>query len=597
MGDNTILTPGLTGGQECYNEVVSEDTTQYLQKDAYLGEYEQEEEKALVRANIGVPSEESVYNKQETDILVKEMLKSSLQQHLNAGDPHGILPNVKSMLEGVVYQDGSTPFIAPQRGVDPIADYHLATKRFVTKLLNEHTSETDPHRIMDSVQDALASYAKLSQVYLKNQVYTTQEIDNKLGNFLKNDGTTPFKKPQIGVEPTIDSHLATKRYVDKVAYDHLVDIDPHGFLTILNQRLSNYYNKSETYTKAQTYSRVQIDTIINSLVLDAAKEAIDEHNNQYDPHGTLQEIKKEKYVKQDGSVPFTAPQKGVEAVEPNDLVTLSQFEALKQSVESELATCQPIWKTSGPVQTTVGFMEDNIDVPATMTMQEVLDAIFYGSAITLVTPEYGIINQPVKVEMGVRNVGLMERAELYQNGELIGIYYKDDFTDGYLIVDSLPILEDTKFEFVVYYTNGAEHRVESFTKVAFGIFVGLLPKWYTGANISWNYLMELIGEDPVNNVLTNHGDNVSEIKHKYDFEDVNLKHPFLVVPENYPNLYQMQTPSQQFGIGAFDVIDAIPLEVPGLEESVIYKIYIYRQALVALHQPITFKFEENESIQ
>jgi hypothetical protein len=33
-------------------------------------------------------------------------------------------------------------------------------------------------------------------------------------------------------------------------------------------------------------------------------------------------IRQEKYVKQDGSVPFKAPQKGVDAIDPQDLVTL-----------------------------------------------------------------------------------------------------------------------------------------------------------------------------------------------------------------------------------------------------------------------------------
>ena len=62
---------------------------------------------------------------------------------------------------------------------------------------------------------------------------------------------------------------ATKRYVDSVMSNHLVDIDPHGFMTILNQRLALYYKKSDTYSKAETYSRAQIDSIINSLVVEA----------------------------------------------------------------------------------------------------------------------------------------------------------------------------------------------------------------------------------------------------------------------------------------------------------------------------------------
>ena len=34
-------------------------------------------------------------------------------------DPHGILPTVAEMIADTVKSDGSTPFTAPQTGVDP----------------------------------------------------------------------------------------------------------------------------------------------------------------------------------------------------------------------------------------------------------------------------------------------------------------------------------------------------------------------------------------------------------------------------------------------------------------------------------------------
>lgn len=34
------------------------------------------------------------------------------------------------------------------------------------------------------------------------------------------------------------------------------------------------------------------------------------------------------------------------------------------------------WKTSGPVQTTVGFVEDNTQLPDHLTCQEIFDLIF-----------------------------------------------------------------------------------------------------------------------------------------------------------------------------------------------------------------------------
>ena len=171
----------------------------------------------------------------------------------------------------MVKDDGSTPFKAPQSGVDPITEFHLTTKRFVTNLLDSHLRADDPHHIMDKVNEALAVYVKLSQVYLKQEVYKKNEVDALFSPYIKKDGTTPFVKAQLGVDPIAESHLATKRYVDSVMSNHLVDIDPHGFMTILNQRLALYYKKSDTYSKAETYSRAQIDSIINSLVVEAAK--------------------------------------------------------------------------------------------------------------------------------------------------------------------------------------------------------------------------------------------------------------------------------------------------------------------------------------
>nr|DAH58396.1 MAG TPA: hypothetical protein [Bacteriophage sp.] len=105
-------------------------------------------------------------------------------------------------------------------------------------------------------------------------------------------------------------------------YKHLVDVDPHGFISILNKRLASYAKASNVYDKTQTYSRVQIDSIVRSLVHDAAKEVLIEHLNEFDPHNILAEVRKLKYVKQDGSIPFKAPQKGIDAIDPQDLITL-----------------------------------------------------------------------------------------------------------------------------------------------------------------------------------------------------------------------------------------------------------------------------------
>lgn len=584
---NTILTPG----EENINPSPIEQTTPYLEKDNYLSEYQTEGEKAVVRENLDVYSKDSVYNKTESDTLLDKTIKEAFDKYLNMDDPHGILPTVEEMIEGVVRNDGSTPFLAPQKGVDPVQDYHLATKRFVTKLLKDHIGSEDPHKILPEVEDMLEQYVKQSQVYFKNQLYTKNEIDQQSGKYIQKDGSTPFTKAQIGADPQIDSHLATKRYVDAIMYKHLVDVDPHGFISILNKRLASYAKASNVYDKTQTYSRVQIDSIVRSLVHDAAKEVLIEHLNEFDPHNILAEVRKLKYVKQDGSIPFKAPQKGVDAIDPQDLVTLHQVEEKVKNLQEQITNTEPIWRTSGPVESTVGHIDDNTPVPTIMSLQEVLDAIFYGKGISISAPDYVTINNKVPVTLCVHgSTGLIDIAELYQDGELIISFVKEDFENGCVTVDSLPIIEDTEFIFKVTYTNGAIHEESITVKVALPIFVGLLPKWKFGNVITWNYLEELASEEPNNNQFISSSNNLNQLSINYSFQDAKLRHPFVVVPVSYPDLDNMSTTPQKFGIDAFDVIDMIPLKVPGVEKDIIFKIYIYRQALSSLNQEVTFNF-------
>lgn len=589
---NTILTPG----EENIEQTPVEKVTPYLEKDNYLSEFQTDGEKAVARENLDVYSKDSVYNKTESDILLDKVIKQAFDKYLNMEDPHGILPTVREMIEGVVKNDGTTPFLAPQKGVDPVQDFHLTTKRFVTKLLKEHADAEDPHRILPEVEDMLEQYVKQSQVYFKNQLYTKNEIDQQSNKYLKGDGTTPFTKPQIGADPQIDSHLSTKRYVDQVMYKHLVDVDPHGFISILNKRLASYSKANNVYDKTQTYSRVQIDSIVRSLVADAAKEVIVDHLNEFDPHNILAEVRKFKFVKQDGTTPFKSPQKGVDAVDPQDLVTLHQVEEKVQEVEQVVSKIpEPIWITSGPVESTVGHVEDNTPVPETMTLQEIMDAIFYGKGICLEVPEYVIITKSCEVTMCIHgSTGLIQYAELYQNGKLIYTLKKEDFENGCVTVDSLPLMEDAEFTFKVYYTNGSVHEETKVVSCYMPVFVGLLPKWKFANTITMDYLIELCKEDTEgtqNRFLNDKGRDVESFTFEYIFQDPKLRHPFVVMPADYPNLESMVTSSQNFGIEAFDVIDMIPLTIPGVEDDIIFKVYVYRQALSNLNQKVTFNFK------
>ena len=590
MADNSILTPGCQDTVDV--PTIADESVQYLEKDNFLSEYENESEKSVVRENLNVYPKNAVYTKDETDTNIATTVTTAVNKHLSVEDPHGTLNTVREMIADMAKTDGSTPFTSPQSGVEPISDSHLTTKKFVTRLLNEHTrlvGPDDPHQILPEVRTILEKYVKSSDIFTKSQLYTKQDVDNLLKTFLKKDGSTPFTIAQIGVDPTIDSHLATKRYVDKTLYAHLVDVDPHGFLTILNQRLASYAKIANVYDKTQTYSRSQIDAFINKWVQEAVAEAIAEYMETVDDR--FETIRQEKYVKQDGSVPFKAPQKGVDAIDPQDLVTLHQVEEKVENLQEQITNNEPIWKTSGPVESTVGHIDDNTPVPATMSLQEVLDAIFYGKGISISAPDYVTINNKVPVTLCVHgSTGLIDVAELYQDGELTISFVKEDFENGCVTVDSLPIIEDTEFTFKVTYTNGAMHEESITVKVALPIFVGLLPKWKFGNVVTWNYLEELASEEPNNNQFISSSNNLNQISINYGFQDAKLRHPFVVVPVSYPDLDNMSTTPQKFGIDAFDVIDMIPLKVPGVEKDIIFKIYIYRQALSSLNQEVTFNF-------
>ena len=582
MADNAILTPGYNDPVE--NTPVTPDPEKYLQIDNCLSEYDNDEKKSVVRENLGVPSKDSVYTKQDANIEISSKIQEAIQSLLSMEDPYGIIPQVVEMISLMVKTDGSTPFNLPQSGVDPQTDSHLTTKKYVDQLLKNHINTEDPHEILRQVKDILQWYAKSSDVYTKDQLYTADQIVRLLSTYIRNDGTTPFRKAQIGVDPELDSHLSTKRYVDKTIFEHKMEIDPHNFLTTLNNRLSAYAKKKDIYDKTQTYSRTQIDSIINKLVNTSVDDRIQDYQDVV--NNLINNIYNENYVKQDGSIPFTNPQKGVDGVDANDLVTLQQLTNAINNIADE----PPIWVTSGPVETTVGFVEDNSEIPAEMTFQEIMDAIFYGKSISINVPEYTAIGQTCEVILCIHgSLGTLQLAELYQGDELIQTFTKENFQNGCVTVDSKVIMEDTEFTFRVTYSNGIENEVTAITKVSMPIFVGLLPKWKFANTITMDYLKELETQDTAGTQNRFLSQFTNPITFYYEFEDAELRHPFVVIPESYPELDSMTTSSQNFSIDAFDVIDMIPLRVEG--QDVIYKIYVYRQALSSLHQDVTFNFK------
>lgn len=591
----TILTPGKDNSSN--TEQTPTVDPGYLVKDNLLSEFKTEAEKSVARYNLGVLPAEDVYTKEEVEPIIAERISRKLAEHLDSSE-HITEEEVLELLVDLVRTDGTTPFTAPQAGVDPVSNHHLATKIYVDRLIQNCLKIADKAKILEQVANTLRDYVKQEDVYTKDEVYTKDQINSQNTNYVKIDGSTPFEKPQSGRTPQISSHLTTKGYVDSLLQAHKNDIDPHGFTEKLTNKLKKYALKENVYDRTQTYSRGQIDQMIDKLVALSVEEALRSHEDLDDPHNIIEKVKQLGYVHKDGSVAFTAPQKGVDAVNPQDLVTLRQLQQLLSTVQASIDNIpEPVWKTSGPVESTVGHVEDGTPVPDLMTLQEVCDAIFYGKGICLEVPEFVTITQTCPITMCVHgSTGLIDYAELLQNGKVIATFFGEDFKDECVTIDSEPLFEDAEFTFRVYYTNEAVHEETKTVHCYLPVFVGLLPKWEFGNVVTMERLIELSKEDTegTQNRFLNYGKDLETFTFRYSFQDANLRHPFVVLPESYPNLDTMTTSSQKFGIEAFDVIDMIPMRIPGVDKDIIYKMYIYKQALSSLNQDVTFNFKPKE---
>lgn len=572
MSNDAILIPG-ENDEVC--DTPQETTPQeYLTIEGSLKEIADSGKQALARNNLEVYSKlevndirNRIVSQADSDREQTKAITNELSQNLE---------NIQQTQDEFVKRDGSTPFESIQEGITPSdnAQNALVTVKYILKKLKSYSTTSDANKTLEDKLAILDNYALLSDVYKKSNTYCKAQINNLLESYVKADGTTPFKYPQEGQYPKLRAHLSTKGYVDDTIKQHKNELDPHNFQAILNQKLSNYYKKSETYTKAQTYSRLQLDQIIDQLVSDACKNLIEEHINTTQ-HLTSQDV--QRIIKQ---------------YSVNNLVTKEDLNESLLETKQELSDVNPIWKTSGPVLTTVGFVEDNTELPSEMTMQEILDSIFYGAKISIDVIDGVQIGEKVDVTVCIHGGVRTDSITLYQGDEILEQFTDVDFAEGCVTVESNPITEDTVFKFVVLYTNGLEQEVEATVKAIAPTFIGLLPKWKFGNTITFEYLQELSNEDKVNNKFYNVGDNIESIIHQYNFTDKQLKHLFIVVPEKYPNLEQMRIPSQQFGVEAFDVINMIPLQVPNAPKDIIYKMYIYRQALSSANQETIFKFEE-----
>lgn len=587
-----------------------EPTQQYLLHDNYLSEFKSEDEKSIARSNLGVYGTDVTWTREETSAEINKLMKKALEGYVSQGDLPQLLQDFNNTLAEANYvkADGSVPFTSPQsQSALPTEDSHLANKLYVDTQLTQHKKAKDPHNILAQVTTLLADYIKASNTYSKESLFTKKEINSLIADLIRKDGTTPFQKPQLGVDPTFPGHLATMRYVLKIMTDHNAEQDPHDFQAILKQRLSNYYTKSETYTKAQTYSRTQLLDIIQKQMNDVVEQAIAKHVAN---DGSLAGFREEweqtlaTLIKSDGSVAHSKPQAGQPAENDNEFVVLSQLQKLLDELDTKLSTSidkktnQTVWKTSGQVRSTVGFVEDNTRLPREMTVQQIMDAIFYGRQTGVVAPPYAEYGETVCIKIFLHGIGMIESVDIYKNGELIGTLYPEDFKfhegdEGafYEFCDTGEFTEDTEWEARFHYSDEQEIVDTATTKLSYPIFIGAVPYWWNAQeDITMDSLRELVNEDHVNcRFFTHLGPEIGKMKAKFNFTDVRQRSIVVVIPNDYPDLLRIITPTQEIEASAFAkwLQPMYPNNVPA---GVVYKIYVFNQPLVTLDQVIKFHF-------
>jgi hypothetical protein len=144
-------------------------------------------------------------------------------------------------------------------------------------LLKNHLDATDPHNTIELITTALTEYVRIATVFTKDETYSRREIQELLNSYIRRDGTKSFTSTQKGVKPTSDYDLATKKYIDDLIYSFIAEADLTNFKTYVENSLNSRAKQVEVFKKTETYSKVQLDLIVQRLVNDAAREAINDH--------------------------------------------------------------------------------------------------------------------------------------------------------------------------------------------------------------------------------------------------------------------------------------------------------------------------------
>ena len=579
---------GGTSSSECLQEVNEQevDTSNFLQKDQYLGEFSETaelpdgtifDEKAKVRDNLNLyskPEIEDMIDAEHDDML--NSVSVSMQTHLNAEDPHG----------DRAYSDAK---LAQQNNT---FNTQLNTLRNnlesqISRVLINYIQTSDFETFRTSLTDQLRT--ALNNVYNKTQVYSKTQVDNLNQQFVKTNGSTPFTKPQEGIDPQLSRHLATKRYVDN-AVQHAADfLNNTEFRTWINQKLSAYAKLSDTYSRNTIDNKLEdlVESVVDTVINNTISELLGEHLSANDPHGD-RAYADGAFVRKDELETLT--------IEDFPLLVDEIAEQTQQSIEENIV--EPVWKSTAPVQATVGLVENNTDFGGrSFTLQGIMDVIFYGKVVQILADESVIIGKTTNVQIFIHGpIETITNIVIKQGDEIIAQLENVDLDEfGGATVVSNPILEDTTFTLEVYYQDVDSPTTDSvLVKVGYGIFVGIIDKYQVTTAITWNDLVQLTRSDPDNNKMVSaSGNTIQDIEMNFNFESQTPKQILIAAPTTYPSISEMSTSSQQFGIDAFNLVNQIPLQVDldgQNTQQVLYKYMVYKQGLVKLSTKVTFKF-------
>lgn len=581
-----LLTPGIPD-DFIDTDDIQEDSTKYFAVTEHFSELETESDKTAARYNLQVLSEKETENKidQKIEESITPIQKSikNIQNDLTT-----VTDNIDEKFSEYRKLENNT-FDKPISGLYNVTssspNHIIVNKDYVDQKINSVVNENNEEWEKELKQFAVkcASVEKVNEITkVINEI-----IQDVKRNLVKSNVENTFIRPQYYTgSVTNDSTLTNKSYVDnkvKSSVSSSQNEIESNLRSYLIKTLSQYVKSKDVYSKLNTYSKWEIDEIIDSKIEAIVNLELSSYQQQIqDQLDKLYKADKQ-FVKFDGSTPFIKPQKGVDAEEDNEFVTLRQLDNLKEVNNDSVR-----WKTSGPVMSTVGFVEEGSDVPTYLTLQQIMDAIFYGKLIEIKVPSNIVISTSCPIILCIhRDLDNVIGIELYANGTLIRQFNKEEFEEGCVTIDSDILNEDTEFLFRVIYNNGVTSDDKALVKCDLPAFVGTFPYFKAAADVNYDYLIERSQEDKSSNLVSVDRD-VSVITNLFDFEDAKLRKIVVALPLSYPDLQFMSTSSQNFSSEAFEFIEAIPFRIAGMD--IYYKIYVYKQKLSKLNQNVTFNF-------